>query len=163
MNRLSCSQSCSQAVPSCSGNERPSVGLEQLIIARLEDAGRVLLALPMRGHSMGMRTGHPDVVHEAIEAYGWNAGRCRPAVPSARQITLMDEALVWLRLIPETRPALRRIVGRRMLVHPVNDKHLYSWRDIGRELGISHNTAEVWHRQGIDAIAFRLRALSLSV
>jgi hypothetical protein len=160
MNRLSCDESCEKAVNGC---ERPSVDLEQLIVARLEDAGRVLLALPMRGPSTEMRTGHPEVVHEAIEAYGWNAAVGRPAMPSARQITRMDEALTWLALIPAERMAFRRVVGRRMLVHPLNDRHLYSWRQIGRELGISHHTAESWHAQGIDAIAFRLRTLSVSV
>jgi hypothetical protein len=137
--------------------------LEELIIARLEDAGRVLLALPLRGHSTAVRTGHPEVVHEAIEAYGWNVSQSRPPVPSADRITRMDEALAWLGLIPEERRALRRIVGRRMLVHPLNDRHLYSWRQIGDELRISHHTAQVWHGQAIDEIAFRLRKLSVSV
>jgi hypothetical protein len=173
MNRLSCEKSCEKAVNGCERfgpqneppirRDRASVDLERLIVLRLEDAGRVLLALPMRGHSTALRTGHPEVVHEAIEAYGWNDARGRPAAPSAAQITRMDEALAWLALIPNTRQELRRVVGRRMLIHPLNDRHLYSWRQIGREFGISHHTAESWHRQGIEAIGFRLRALSVSV
>jgi hypothetical protein len=140
-----------------SHNDRPSVSLEELVVARLEDAGRVLLTLPVRGHSTHLRTGHPEVVHGAIEAYGWHTATPRPALPSAERISKMDEALSWISLIPVTRVALRRVIGRRMLVHPLNDRHLYSWRKIGRELGISHHTAESWHGDGVGMIAVALR------
>ena len=161
MNRLSCEKSCEKAVNGCerlhSPNDRPSAGLDELIIARLEDAGRVLLALPWSGYRTGTRSGHPEVVNEAIESYGWSAPTMRPAVPSAARISKMDEALSWITLIPIERSALRRVVGRRMLVHPINDRHLYSWRDIGRDIGVSHQTAKNWHAEAVGMIAAELR------
>jgi hypothetical protein len=130
--------------------------LETLIVARLEDAGRVLLALPMRGYSTVLRTGYPDVVHD-IQAYGWHGEQPRIPVPSADRITRLEETLDWMRLIPAEELRLKRVVGRRMLVHPLSDKHLYSWRRIGRDLQVDHKTAQHWHDRAIDLLGAGLR------
>nr|WP_294566984.1 DUF6362 family protein [uncultured Rhodopila sp.] len=128
------------------------------VLGRLEEAGATLLTIPGTGHSPRMYIGGLDCVHSAIEAYGWTEVAIRPAAPSPRHIDEMDEALTWLQLIPNARHVLRRIVGARMLVHPVTGRHLFSWRRVGRMIGADHKAAERWHAQGIDVIALNLRA-----
>lgn len=124
----------------------------------LEKAGATLLALPMSGHSTRLRAGGLDFVRDQIEAYGWVDLPLRPAAPSSRAISRMDEALSWLALIPDDRTILRRIVGSRALVHPVTDRHLFSWRRLGNLLQIDYKTAQMWHADGIDLIVAGLVA-----
>ena len=126
------------------------------VIYRLEEAGATLLALPGSGYSPRLRMAHLDVVQTAADAYGWEAGRVRPA---AERITRMDEALGWIILIPKTRHVLRRIVGARSLVSPVTERHLFSWRRLGSVLGADHKAVQRWHAQGIDMIVAAVIAL----
>lgn len=125
---------------------------ETLLVARLEEAGATLLALPSRGPSTGLAQLRYEVVHTALEAYGWEASRIRPTAPSARAIDRMDEAMRWLVLIPEERFVLRRIVGARALVHPITQRHLFPWRRLGTMLGTDHKAVQRWHRDGIRLI-----------
>lgn len=122
------------------------------IIARLEEAGATLLALPGTGWSTRLRTSSLDIVRTALESYGWTAARVRPAVPSAERITRMDEAMGWISLIPLDRYVLRRIVGARSLVHPITERYLFPWRRLGAVLGADHKAVQRWHAQGIDLI-----------
>lgn len=70
------------------------------LICRLEEAGAALLALPGTGWSTRLRGSSLEIVRTAIENYGWTTNRIRPPVPSATQITRMDEAMSWISLIP---------------------------------------------------------------
>ena len=119
------------------------------VVARLEEAGRTLLALPGTGYSTKLRTSSLDIVRTAMEAYGDANGRVRPSIPSAAHITRMDEALGWIPMIPQDRYVLRRIVGARCLVSPMTDRPLYSWRKLGDLLGADHKAVQRWHAQGI--------------
>jgi hypothetical protein len=121
------------------------------VIHRLEEAGQTLLALPATGWSTRLREQRLDVVHAAIEGYGWDraGGRLRPPVPGAGQIDRMDEALGWIPLIPLDRYVLRRIVGARSLVSPMTERHLFPWRRLGALLGADHKAIQRWHGQGI--------------
>lgn len=134
--------------------------LEGLIIARLEDAGRVLLARPSGGYSTRLRTSNLDVVRD-FQAYGWTGERPRVPVPSSIRITWMEQALQWVQFIADDQLQLRRIVGLRMLVHPLSNRYLYSWRNVGEKLNINHQTAKSWHGRGIALIGSRLRALAV--
>jgi len=69
----------------------------------------------------------------------------------------MDEAMVWLLLIPTDRYVLRRIVGARSLVHPVTERHLYPWRRLAAALGADHKAVQRWHAQGIELIVAALK------
>ncbi|GLR67576.1 hypothetical protein GCM10010909_22570 [Acidocella aquatica] len=126
------------------------------IVARLEAAGAALLAMPARGYSTQLRQMKFDVVHTALEAYGWESAVARPPVPSAAAISAMDEAFGWLAIIPEARYVLRRILGARALVHPLTERHLYPWRRLGTMLGADHKSVQRWHGQGIDLIGAAL-------
>ena len=139
----------------------------ELVVARLEAAGRTLLALPGTGYSTGLRVSRLEIVRSALEAFGVECGPVRAAVPSAAAISEMDEALGWISLIPvETvargRPGggniLRRIVGARALVGPVTERHIYSWRRLGGVLGADHKAVQRWHAQAIGVIVARLNA-----
>ena len=129
------------------------------VVYRLEEAGATLLSLPGTGYSPRLRVSHLDVLHTALEAYGWDRGRIRPPVPPASRISRMDEALAWITLIPADRYVLRRIVGARSLVSPVTERHLYSWRRLGEVLGADHKAVQRWHAQGIDMLVGAVSAL----
>ena len=126
------------------------------VVARLEAAGATLLALPARGYSTQLRQMKFDIVHTALEAYGWEAAAVRPPVPSAAAISAMDEAFGWLAIIPETRYVLRRILGARALVHPITQRYLYPWRRLGAMLGADHKSVQRWHGQGVEILAAAL-------
>ena len=123
----------------------------------LEDAGRTLLALPHAGPSTRLVQSGMEWVRDASEAYGRERARLRPAVPSAAQITRMDQALGWVALIPPDKCVVRRIVGARSLVNPMNDRHLFTWRRLGLALGADHKAVQRWHAQGIALIVAGLR------
>ncbi len=126
----------------------------EAIVARLEEAGATLLALPMRGYSPQLRTGALEIVRAANEAYGWDGNtRLRPPAPSAARITRMDEAFAWLGLIPDDRYVLRRIAAARALTHPLTGRHLYPWRRLGAALGADHKAVQRWHEEAIGLIA----------
>ena len=128
-----------------------------LVTARLEEAGRTLLALPHSGPSTKLRVSVLEVLRDAVEGEDQNA-RLRPAMPRGAQVSRMDEALGWLSRIPADRYVLRRIVGARALVHPTTDRHLYPWRKLGTALGADHKAIQRWHAQGIALIVASLNA-----
>jgi hypothetical protein len=129
------------------------------VIYRLEEAGATLLALPGTGWSTRVRSSSIEIIRTALEAHGWDSGRIRPAVPSAEKIDRMDEAMAWIALIQDSRYVLRRVVGARSLVHPVTDRHLYSWRRLGAALGADHKAVQRWHAQGIALIVSALHQM----
>jgi hypothetical protein len=120
------------------------------LIQMLEDAGATLLALPHAGHSTHMRQMRFDIVHTALEAYGWAAARVKAPVPDAAAISAMDAAFALLAVIPEKKFVLRRIVGARALVHPLTRRHLFPWRRLAGILGADHKSVQRWHRDGIE-------------
>jgi hypothetical protein len=128
------------------------------ILVRLEEAGATLLALPSTGYSTRMRQMRFDIVHTALEAYGWEAPPLRAPAPSAVAISAMDEAFGWLALIPEANFLLRRILGARALVHPITGRHLFPWRRLAAAVGADHKSVQRWHAQGLDIIVRRLAA-----
>lgn len=129
------------------------------VIYRLEEAGATLLALPGTGWSTRIRSSSIEIVRTALEAYGWDNAQVRPAVPSADKIDRMDEAMAWIAFIRDNRYVLRRVVGARSLVHPVTDRHLYSWRRLGAALGADHKAVQRWHGQGIAMIVAALHQM----
>jgi hypothetical protein len=129
----------------------------EALIALLEEAGATLLALPKTGHSTAVKVSALPVLREATEAYGWSSASLRPPMPSAARISRMDTAMGYLGLIPQDKYMLRRVVGCRALIHPLTDRHLYSWRRLGELLGADHKAVQRWHAQGIHLIIAALR------
>lgn len=134
------------------------LALSDFVVARLEEAGKTLLSLPLSGHTTRMRSGYPQIVRQIVDSYGWDISQARPPAPPPDRISRMDETLGWLALVPDGSSHLRRVLGYRMFVHPISNRHLYSWRRIGDLLGVSHTAARSWHADGVAAIAVRLAA-----
>ncbi len=128
------------------------------VLLRLEEAGATLLAMPATGYSTRMRQMRFDIVHTALEAYGWEAPPLRAPAPSAAAISAMDEAFGWLALIPEANFLLRRILGARALVHPITGRHLFPWRRLAAAVGADHKSVQRWHAQGLDMVVRRIAA-----
>ena len=130
------------------------------LISRLEEAGRTLLALPTAGPSPRLAQSGMDWIRDASDTYAPTKTKLRPAIPSAFAITRMDEALAWIPLIPQDKYVLRRIVGARSLVSPLNDRHLFTWRRLGVAIGADHKAVQRWHAQGVELILAALRQLT---
>lgn len=126
------------------------------IIARLEAAGAALLAMPASGYSTKLRQMRFDIVHTALEAYGWEAPVMRAPAPNAAAISAMDEAFGWLALIPESKFVLRRILGARALVHPLTGRHLFTWRRLAAVLNADHKSVQRWHGDAAAMVACKL-------
>jgi len=126
------------------------------VVTRLEHAGRTVLALPGSGYTTGMKTGALDFVRTAVESYGYTRISIRPAAPTRRAITDMDESYAWLSLIPDSDVLSRRVVGARSLVSPITDRHLYSWRKLGNALRMDYKAVQGRHDQGIAQIVTEL-------
>ena len=152
-----------KGVPDLSGSrshgrtgETEGLYSSELVTYRLEEAGGTLLSLPSTGYSTKLRSSSLEIVRDATEGYGWTEKQVRPPVPSAAKITRMDEALAWVLLIPVEKYVLRRIVGARSLVHPVTERHLFTWRRLGTLLGADHKAIQRWHAQGIGMLVTAL-------
>jgi hypothetical protein len=130
----------------------------EFVVYRLEEAGTTLLSMPDKGWTTRLRSSRLDVVRSAADAYGWEPGRLRPAMPDSAKIDRMDEALGWIALIPLERHVVRRIVGARALVSPVTERHLFSWRRLGALLGADHKAVQRWHAEGIGIIVAGLNS-----
>ncbi|OYV31789.1 MAG: hypothetical protein B7Z81_13530 [Acidocella sp. 20-61-6] len=128
------------------------------VVARLESAGATLLALPGRGHSTKLRQMRFDIVHTALEAYGWAPPPLRAPTPGATAISDMDTVIGWLRFIPDGNFVMRRVVGARALVHPLTCRHLFTWRRLGATLRADHKSVQRWHGQGVAMIVAGLLA-----
>ncbi len=122
------------------------------LVARLEEAGATLLALPRSGYTTALRTTRLDTLAEPSGTSADQGGRLRPAMPTSAAITRMDEAFAWLQLIPADRYLLRRILGARALLNPITGKHQHSWRRLGTLLGADHRAIQRWHAEGIALI-----------
>ena len=113
---------------------------------RLAEAGRVLLALPHAGcFPSGFRTLWP--------AGDGDVAPARRFVPSAADISAMDEAYRWVGLIDDVDE--RRLVLMRSLVRIGPDgapRPVWSWRRLQRSTGRHPRTLRVIWGRGIDRI-----------
>lgn len=118
------------------------------IKARFEEAAETLRALPLRARDrpQARLTRWPDVVHQAMLAYGWTAMRVRPPAPSPGAIDRLDETLSWLWALADDE---RRLVMARAFRLP--------WRRIEDLDGRSDRTLRTAHARALDVIAARLR------
>lgn len=131
----------------------------EYVIARLEEAGRTLLA--MRGAGAwpaGYGSSWPPMVREAVKSYGWQQAAPLVPVPDPAAIDRMDAAWPWLGLVPDSKGVMRRIVAARSMVHPAHGRHLFPWRKLARAVGADHKAVQRWHGQGVALIVGALDA-----
>ena len=95
----------------------------------LKDAAQTLRSLKVRGcFPAGYQSAMPDVVHDFMDAYGWEAATVTRTQPSNAEIDRMDAVLPWFHLVMQ--PRHRKI----LMAHVLG----LSLRRIGREVGESH-------------------------
>lgn len=155
MNDMS-SLAVKKAVKGC---ERIKAFMEmaRTVVQRLDEAGATLLALPGGGFGPDQEcSSMPEIVREVMQGYGYETVRLRPSRPSPGAITRMDEAYSWLAMIPDPHWKARRVVALRSLFDPLSERHLLSWREVGRDIGASYHTAQSRHADGIAFIATNL-------
>ena len=145
--------------------------LHDNVIRRLEDAGRTIMQSPMPKHGMpaGHKSNWPDVVQRFWDVMGHaehdeerggtaadraNEYNDTKITPSNKAEDECREALHWLWYIKK--PKHRRIVAARMLMHPVDDKHIKTFRALSNEWGVTEITIRSWHSSGIDSIVLAL-------
>lgn len=143
----------------------------EIIEARLLDAGRTLMSMPLPrgGKPDGYRSNWPETVKrfwDVMAAHGTEEtaeeaqmrrealaqDRNRHRLQASRNaIARLDEVLDWLWLIDQA--PVRRTVAARMLVYPLSERHVYTWRQLAREFHCSDRQLRRWWEEGIDDIA----------
>lgn len=130
------------------------------VIRRLRDAGRTLMMLPMPVNGMPPRPGcvWPGVLQDFWDLAGvadkgsveerltaLAAQRNAPTLRASQAaVRRLDEVLGWLLMIDQ--PHHRRVVMARMLAHPVSERPVHSWTQIGKTLGAKRSTVRRWHQ-----------------
>ena len=128
-----------------------------LVVARLDEAGATLMALPHAGFSTAARGYWPDMLRDSFIDMP-SAERARPVTPDAARISRMEETFGWLAFIPASDAALRRVVGYRALINPLTDRHVFPWRRVGKRVGADYRAVQRWHAKAIGIIVAALAA-----
>jgi hypothetical protein len=114
----------------------------------LEWGGERLLSLNVFGTKpSGYRSFWPDYPDDPHTAYGYTGETFRAPLPGANEISLMDEVLNLVLLIPNTHR--RRIVNCRILIKPINGRHIYSWAKISAEVGSNPGMVKYQFKMGL--------------
>ena len=159
---LVCDRTCDQPVTNSGSNAVTAWDAAQ-VIERLEQAGRTLLSLPNLGYRPG---GSGQVMSWQIVRSFWEgcqstlAPPIRPAAPSAKDVTDMDEAYAWLPWVRSD--GARRIIQARSLVNPVTNEYVHPWRRIADGMGTHPTQVQRWHARGIAVIVANLQATGKS-
>src|SRR4051794_32409981 len=88
----------------------------------------------------------PDFIRRFEDAYGTSPAQVR-IVPTARQLTELDEVIDWLAWLSRFGSEYPLVVWAR-----AED---YSWRKIAAMAGLAPNTCKERFREGVCAIAYR--------
>lgn len=120
-----------------------------LVKARFAEAAETLRALRLspRDKPSARLTHWPDVVHQAMLAYGWSAARVRLPAPAPDAIDRMDETLAWLWPLEDNE---RRLVMGRAFRLP--------WGRLAEMDGRAARTLRYAHERILAGIAARLNA-----
>ena len=124
----------------------------EIVKHHLYRAGETLMTLQVSGLCPApIRSGMPVPLGAVSDARRWPP-------PSARRISEMDQVLTWVQLIPAERMTLRRLVNARCLCRPTLDgpEPLFTWRQLGDQLGCSHTSARAWFTDAAGLIAAAL-------
>jgi hypothetical protein len=98
--------------------------------------------------------GRLEIIRNYMDDMPPAAPALRLPTPSVRDVTLMDEALDWIRLVPNG--TSRKLISLRSQFHPITERLRYSWRSCAKVMSIDHKTAESWHRRAIDHLTIAL-------
>lgn len=122
-------------------SDTPRARLER----RLIEAGRVY---------MRCTTTQRDLLAQRVDPPAPGHIPTNASQPSDAELERLREVMSWVRLIPDDRYVLRRIVASRMLVSPQTDKPLFPWKRLSVVLGADIKAVRRWHE---DALALMLQ------
>ncbi|MBF0182656.1 MAG: hypothetical protein HQM03_21795 [Magnetococcales bacterium] len=106
----------------------------KMVAARLEEAASTLRRLKVSGlKPKGYGSSWPDVIHDSMEAYGWNRAVVSLGPPPADAISRMDETIAWLRWLEPDHVRLLWLRAERM-----------PWKLVMSRLGVARSTASSW-------------------
>ncbi|MBF0181342.1 MAG: hypothetical protein HQM03_15070 [Magnetococcales bacterium] len=105
----------------------------KMVAERLEEAAATMRRLVVRGlRPREFGNAWPPVIHEAMEAYGWNEILLRLGPPPADAITRMDQALLWLRWLDVEQLRLVWLhadrVPRKVIMSSLGASRATTWR-----------------------------------
>lgn len=115
----------------------------------LEWAGAKLIAMPGRREGpSGPKVIWPEYNRNTFEILKFRGTLSpRAAAPNKDEIDVVDKILLFPNVCSD--PLTRRILHVRALVHPINGRHLYPWRRIGKLLRTDHKTVKRRHQHGL--------------
>jgi hypothetical protein len=128
----------------------------------LEWAGTRLIAMPGPRVGPSESTGWwPDYSQDRYEVIEFRARiALRIAAPSGSEIELMEEILYLPSLIGvgvnEHDCEVRRVVRRRILLHPITNRRLWQWDRLAKEHKRSQVTLRTWYKKGLSQICRRI-------
>jgi hypothetical protein len=125
--------------------------------AHLAAAGGTLIALPATGTMPSRyRVAWPEIVRSVEDlAEKIEGDDGRPATPTAQAISEMDAAIAWVALLGNATQT-RRLVWLRLMVNPLTDRYIWSWRKLEDRIGLNKDTLMRRHANGLDRIVTRL-------
>lgn len=126
------------------------------VVARLEEAGATLMALPSNAPRLGQKVQTYGYVVEqlATDAKADPDHVARLPVPGAAEIDRMDATYSWLGFIGNR--TTRRIVAARSLTRAHTGKPAYSWLKLAKIVGGDVRAIKGWHEKGLAEIAMAL-------
>lgn len=142
-----------------------------LVERRLYDAGKTLMMLQSSVGPAEPRSHWPEVMRTYWDMFApASPGEDRKAaevrrneraedklkprlVATSKAMTRLDEVLGWLWYLE---PVHRKIIFARMLINPLTDKHVFSWRQIQGATGIHRDMVKRRFKVGIDQIVKEL-------
>lgn len=142
---------------------------------RFEQAGSTLLMMRAQGlFPQGHKAAWPEILQQQADIFAAIVGSENPyekaqeieearnrirMQPTARQVQELDQALEWLWLVEGIK---RKLVFARMLVHPVTEKNIISFRKLEAVLGNHRDTIKRWHHDALRQIATQITASQIS-
>ncbi len=131
----------------------PQVGPQEVQFW-LEWAGERMLSTKVNGtRPSSFRSFWPDYADDPHTAYGYTGISLRFPSPSAPDVSLMDEILDLILLIPNGN--IRRIIQLRSLITPIRNRHVFSWERIAEKTHSNQHLVKLRHRRGIEIIIDR--------
>ena len=124
---------------------------------RLFDAGRTLMMLPPAYGPKKYGSSWPDTVKEFWESYGLHSAEAPWPRATGFQIDRFDEAIMWPLLVEDI--LTRRVIGYRMITHPITRNQIWTWRRIARKAEIEWPYARTLFNDGVRIISNRLNKL----
>lgn len=88
---------------------------------------------------------------QVLEFRGSNPSRS--SGPSSAEIPIMDEILLLPNLCSD--PLSRRIIHRRLLIHPISGRYKFRWDEVAQDLEIKISSAKFKHKRGLEEVIKR--------